>query len=115
MHAPNATRLGSVHLPRDAPSQGRPTDAHEKKLPLPVYDPKVESRLRDTDYQKSVAGVDQSLGSIWVVRTPKEPRDRSLIPEVVQKGLVYLDLSNLKSDLDLGQDIRVLSGYPCYA
>ncbi|PKI32769.1 hypothetical protein CRG98_046843 [Punica granatum] len=90
------------------PFRGRATDACEKELPLPVYNPKVEGRLCGTDYRKLVAGVDRSLGSIGVVRTPKEPRDQSLSPEVVQKGLVCLDLSRLKSGLDLSQDIRLV-------
>ncbi|PKI50760.1 hypothetical protein CRG98_028902 [Punica granatum] len=37
-----------------------------------------ESRSLDTDYQKSVAGVDRSFGHIGIVTTPKEPRKRLL-------------------------------------
>ncbi|PKI64470.1 hypothetical protein CRG98_015144 [Punica granatum] len=56
-----------------------------------------KSRPHDTNYQKLVVGVDGSLG---VVMTPKEPRNRSFRPEVVQEGLVHPDLSRLKSSLN---------------
>ncbi|PKI55660.1 hypothetical protein CRG98_023971 [Punica granatum] len=82
------------------PSRGRATDAREKKSPLPVYDPKVEGRSRDTDYRKSIASVDRPLGSIRVVTTPKEPRNRSVRLKAVQRGLVYPNLSCLKLGLD---------------
>ncbi|PKH48093.1 hypothetical protein CRG98_050368 [Punica granatum] len=71
-----------------------------------------KSRTRDTDYRKSVADVDRSLGSIKVVLTPKGAKKPVALPISRLRRTRASRLEPSQIGLDSSQDTRVLPRYP---